>query len=63
MIRGFRHKGLKRLYEDGDRRGLNPQHVEKIETILGLLDVALTVEDLTLPTFRIHPLSGNLLGF
>jgi len=63
MIRGFRHKGLKRLYEDGDRRGVNPQHAEKIETILGLLDVALGIEDLNLPTFRLHPLTGDLQGF
>jgi hypothetical protein len=29
MIRSFRHKGLKRLYEDDDAGGLNPGHVEK----------------------------------
>jgi proteic killer suppression protein len=63
MIRGFRHKGLKRLYEEGDRRGVNPQHAEKIVMILGLLDVALVVEDLNLPTFRLHSLTGDLQGF
>jgi proteic killer suppression protein len=40
MIISFRHKGLKRLYEDGDRKGVSAEHVEKIETILGLLNKA-----------------------
>ena len=31
MIESFRHKGLKRLYERGDRSGVNPDHVERIE--------------------------------
>jgi proteic killer suppression protein len=62
MIESFRHKGLKRLFEDGDPRGVNPQHVDKIEMILGLLDVALTIEDLNLPSFRLHRLTGDLKG-
>ncbi|NVO17604.1 MAG: type II toxin-antitoxin system RelE/ParE family toxin [Rhodoplanes sp.] len=62
MIESFRHKGLKRLFEDGDPRGVNAQHVDKIEMILGLLDVALTVEDLNLPSFRLHRLTGDLKG-
>jgi proteic killer suppression protein len=40
MIVSFRHKGLKQLFERGNRRGVNPQHVEKIENILGVLDIA-----------------------
>ncbi len=63
MIAGFRHKGLKRLYEDDDRRGVNPRHVEKIENILGLLEAAEKVEDMDLPSLRLHALSGNLKGF
>jgi toxin HigB-1 len=63
MIAGFRHKGLKRLYEDDDRKGVNPRHVERIENILGLLEAAEKVEDMDLPSLRLHPLSGNLKGF
>jgi toxin HigB-1 len=40
MITSFRHKGLKRLYEKGDRKGVNAQHAERIENILGLLNAA-----------------------
>ena len=63
MITSFRHKGLKRLYEKGDRKGVNAQHAERIENILGLLDVAARVEDMNVPTFRLHQLSGDLKGF
>lgn len=61
-ILGFRHKGLKRLFEEGDHRGINPQHVEKINDILGVLCVAQTIEDLDIPTFRLHKLTGDLRG-
>ena len=63
MIENFRHKGLRRLFEDGDPKGVNSQHVEKIENILGLLDVARGVEDMNLPSFRLHALKGDLAGF
>ncbi len=51
MIRSFKHRGLKRLYEKGDRGSLPPEMVERIEEILGLLDI-----------LRLHPLSGDLKG-
>ena len=63
MITSFRHKGLKRLFEDDDRRCVNAQHAERIENILGLLDAAAKVEDMNIPTFRLHPLTGDLKGF
>ncbi len=63
MIVGFRHKGLKRLFEDGVRKGVSAEHVERIENILGLLDAAEKVEDMDIPTFRLHRLVGDLKGF
>lgn len=63
MIESFRHKGLRQLFEEGDPKGVNPQHVEKIENILGLLDVTQNIEDMNVPTFRLHALKGELKGF
>jgi proteic killer suppression protein len=63
MIVSFGHKGLKRLFEDGDGSGVNPRHIERIENILGLLDSAEKIEDINLPSFRLHPLTGKLKGF
>jgi proteic killer suppression protein len=63
MIRSFRHKGLKRLYEDDDAAGLNPGHVEKLRRILARLDIATKTQDLDLPGYRLHPLKGDRKGF
>jgi proteic killer suppression protein len=63
MIRSLRHKGLKRLYEDDDARGLHRGHVEKLRRILARLDIATTPQDLDLPGYRLHPLKGDLKGF
>ncbi len=62
MIRSFRHKGLKRLYESGDRSKLPAELVPRIEEVLGLLDVAANVQDMDLPHFRLHALSGDRKG-
>jgi len=63
MIRSFRHKGLKRLHEDDDARGLSAEHVEKLRRVLGRLDIARVPQDLDLPGYRLHPLKGDLKGF
>ncbi|WP_299437550.1 type II toxin-antitoxin system RelE/ParE family toxin [uncultured Rhodospira sp.] len=62
MIVGIRHKGLKLLYEQGDRRKISAGHVGKIERILARLDQAARPEDMDLPGFRLHPLKGDLAG-
>ena len=63
MILSIRHKGLKRLYEDDDARGVNVEHVAKLRDILARLDAADTVGDLDLPGFRLHALKGEFKGF
>lgn len=63
MIRSIRHKGLKRLYERDDTRGVMAEHAEKLRDILARLDAAGSVEDLDFPGFRLHPLKGELEGF
>ncbi|HEY8580552.1 MAG TPA: type II toxin-antitoxin system RelE/ParE family toxin [Beijerinckiaceae bacterium] len=63
MIVSIRHKGLRRLYRDADGRGLNAEHLEKIELILAALDSVEGVEALDLPSFRLHPLVGDRRGW
>ena len=63
MIIRFRHRGLQRLYERGDRSRINPGLIPKIEDILAQLDVAINPQDMNKPGFRLHPLSGDLAGF
>jgi proteic killer suppression protein len=40
MIRTFRHKGLKRLFENGETRGLRADYIQKVENILAVLNRA-----------------------
>lgn len=63
MIRSLRHRGLRRLYETGNRRYLKANQVEKIERILARLDEADDVSNMDLPGFRLHPLKGDKAGF
>lgn len=63
MIQGFRHKGLKLLFEKGDRRKIQSQYAGKIERILARLEAASGAGDMDLPGFRLHSLKGELAGF
>jgi len=63
VIRSICHKGLKRLYEEDDTRGLTRDHTEKLRDILARLDAATVARDMDLPGFRLHPLKGELKGF
>jgi proteic killer suppression protein len=62
MIQSIRHKGLKRLYEDDDARGVMAEHAEKLRDILARIDAARTIADLDIPGFRLHPLKGEIKG-
>nr|WP_253203756.1 type II toxin-antitoxin system RelE/ParE family toxin [Methylosinus sp. KRF6] len=63
VIASFRHKGLKRLFEQDDPKGVSADQVRKIKQILALLDIAETPADMDLATFRLHALKGELRGF
>lgn len=63
MIVGFRHKGLRLLYEKADRRRVPPESVAKIERILARLDEATEPAHMDLPGFRLHPLKGDRAGY
>jgi len=63
MIIGFQHKGLEAFYRSGTTKGIQASHANKLRRILGALDVAQGLEDLNFPSFRLHPLKGELKGF
>ena len=63
VIRSFKHRGLKRLYERDDRSGIRPDLVATIQEILTVLDAAVSPQELGLPGYRLHPLKGGLTGF
>jgi proteic killer suppression protein len=63
VIRRFKHRGPKRLYERGDRGGIGPNLLDTVEDILVRLDEAETPQAMNLPGYRLHPLKGGLKGF
>ena len=62
MIGTIKHKGLRRLYEKNDRSGIRPDLVDKAQKILSALEAANGPEDMALPLFWLHPLTGNRRG-
>lgn len=62
MITSFCHRGLKRLFERGERRQVSAEYVGKIERILARLNVAKTVSDVDAPGYGLHQLKGHLKG-
>ncbi|MCI0568657.1 MAG: type II toxin-antitoxin system RelE/ParE family toxin [Acidobacteria bacterium] len=63
MIESFRHKGIRKLFEDDDRRRVPAEHADKIARVLARLNEAVRVQDMGLPGYRLHPLKGELAGF
>ena len=63
MIQSFQHKGLARLYEKADHKGLSMDLVPKIKRILARLDIANGPEAMDLPGWRLHKLKGKLNDF
>lgn len=62
MIKSFRHKGLKKLYETGSQAGVQANQVNRLRMQLVALDTAQTIEDMNIPGFKHHALKGKLKG-
>jgi len=63
-IRSIAHRGLKRLYETGDHRGVGAEIAQKLLDMLAAIDQAGAIDDVELvPGWRLHPLKGDLDGF
>ncbi|MCK6406012.1 MAG: type II toxin-antitoxin system RelE/ParE family toxin [Rhodocyclaceae bacterium] len=62
MIKTFQHKGLKAFFETGNKTGIQPHHAAKLRRQLARLDVAKTADDMKLPGWGLHSLTGNLAG-
>ena len=58
MIVSFRHRGLERLYDHGDGRRLNPNHLNRIKAIVSLLDGAREPNELDVSGLYLHRLRG-----
>jgi proteic killer suppression protein len=49
MIKSFKHKGLKLFFETGSKKGIIPEHADKLARILDRLDASVLPGDMNLP--------------
>jgi proteic killer suppression protein len=61
VIRSFRHRGLKRLW-NGDPSRISAALRDCVKNVLAVLDAAGVPADLDLPGYRLHALKGDLKG-
>ena len=60
----FRHKGLLRLYLEGNAKGVSASHLDKVRKLLVALETALTLEQVgRFPGWKLHPLKGDMKGY
>ena len=59
MIKSFKHKGLKLFFETGRKTGIQTAHAKKLRIQLAAIDTAHTIDDINLPGYRLHRLSGD----
>ena len=62
MIRSFRHKGLERFFRTGSKAGIQPKHAAKLNQQLAVLNVADKPEQMNIPGWQFHALTGDLAG-
>lgn len=59
MIKSFKHRGLERFFKSGDHRGIMPKSEARIERLLDRLETVVKPEDMNIPGFKFHHLTGN----
>lgn len=59
MIRSWRHKGLKELFETGSSRKVRPDQRKRVLRRLDVLDKAAALSEIDLPGFDLHELHGK----
>lgn len=62
MIKSFKHKGLEKFFTKGSTAGINPNHARRLEEVLQALHTAMSIEDMDIPGWRLHPLKGDRSG-
>jgi toxin HigB-1 len=62
VILSFKHRGLERFFRQGSVKGIQPKHASRLRLQLGVLDAAKALSDISVPSWRLHALSGQLKG-
>jgi len=62
MILSFKHKGLEKFFQTGQKSGIQLKHANRLQLILGRLNASTSPEDMNLPGLFLHQLSGKKAG-
>ncbi len=62
MILSFKHKGLRKFYETGSTAGIQSIHKKRLKLQLVALDTASCINDMDIPDFDLHELTGKRKG-
>ena len=62
MIKSFKHKGIEKFYESGSTKGIQANHAKKLRMQLAALDTAQSIDDMDIPGYRLHQLTGDRRG-
>jgi proteic killer suppression protein len=61
MLQSFRHKGLARLWNEGDPRGVRSDLLDRVKRLSTALDTAQDLRELSMPGWGLHRLRGRPL--
>ena len=62
MIKSFKHKTLRRFFEDGEVGKINVAHAARLARILDRLEASTGPGDMNLPGYRLHRPKGDRKG-
>ncbi|MGL6159501.1 type II toxin-antitoxin system RelE/ParE family toxin [Microbulbifer sp.] len=62
MIKSIKHKGLRKFYETGNTGGIRSDHAQRLRLRLTKLDAIVSLDDITLKNWDLHPLKGDKAG-
>ena len=59
MIISFKHKGLEKFFNSGDKSGIQEKHTQRLRLILNRLNLMAKIEDVSFPSANLHKLKGE----
>jgi len=62
MIKSFAHKGLEKFFLTGSKTGIQADHAKKLARQLAFLNVASDPQEMDMPGWKLHPLTGDMAG-
>ncbi len=62
MIKHFAHKGLEKFFKTGSKAGIRADHAGKLRRQLSFLNEATEPQEMDIPGWKLHQLSGDMAG-